>query len=147
MSGNVPEILMILASLCSLTSGTVLLDEPELSLHPTKRNILRRAIYSLCGIRSIIIVTHASEMLEEDTYNYTYRCHISGQATSTYSLNKIKDDVKLLTLEPQFKSFLFSDRAFLVEGKTETRVLSIFYNMLDNDAEFEKLLKKKHFNP
>ena len=122
---------MILASLFT-SAGTVMLDEPGLSLHPSKRSILRRAILSECKYRSLVIITHAPELLEEDTYPFTYRCYLRNGSSYATSLAEIETKLMLQTLEPQFKPLLFSDHVLFTEGKTENRFLNIFYRMLDD---------------
>ena len=138
VSGNVPEILMILAALF-LKEGTVILDEPGLPLNPELRNMLRRAILSHNSEGSIIVITHAPELLEENSLEYTYRCFIDQNSTQALCL---ADANKLVaqSLETQFKPLLFAQNVLFVEGKTDTRLLELFYWLIDNDKEVQTIL-------
>lgn len=133
---------MILASLHT-NAGTIILDEPGLSFHPSKRSILRRYILNTLKNKTLIMVTHAPEMLEEDSLKYTYRCYRASGVTEAKCLLDGSIDQSLVSqsLEPQFKSLLFSENVLFVEGKTDGRFLELFYWMLDNVKQFQKQLE------
>lgn len=147
ISGNVPEILMIIVALHS-KAGTIVLDEPGLSLHPSKRSLLRKYILNAAKNRTIIMITHAPEMLEEDSLKYTYRCFRTPEG-STEAIRMEESELERQSLEPSFKTVLFCENVLFVEGKTDSRFFEIFYWMLDNNEDFQKKLEDlgiKHSN-
>ena len=137
---------MILVSLLMSFGGTIILDEPGLSLHPSKRSILRRAILSCSKDNSVIMITHATEMIEEDTFPLTTRCFKKNGSSQAIPLSVLDTKLMLQVLEPQFKSLLFCENALFVEGKTDNRVFNIFYDMCVYDYQLQQLLREEQCN-
>lgn len=63
--GGMYEVLMVLLPLYFPGVTTVLLDEPGKSLHPTMKETLRQTLLSVTD-RSVVIITHAQELLSEE---------------------------------------------------------------------------------
>ncbi|CAH1590031.1 ATP-dependent endonuclease [Vibrio owensii] len=107
----------------------LLLDEPEINLHPSLVKAARKAIYSLADMAGwqIICTTH-SPIFIDLTKNHTTLIKVSNSQDGVYyfqtdKANFTADDIsnlKMLNLCcPTVNEFFFYDNSLLVEGDTE----------------------------
>lgn len=111
----------------------LLLDEPELCLHPNAIREARRVLYGLpaSGNWQVMITTHSPVFIDLATDNTTIvrvERNATGQVTGTTLFRptraKLDDDdrtrLKLLNLcDPYVNEFFFGGRIVVVEGDTE----------------------------
>ncbi|TFW17106.1 ATP-dependent nuclease [Duganella callida] len=140
----------ILAALYDDDVGALLLDEPEVSLHPQLQAFLLKELLSVAGHPSlggnkkiIIIATHSTEMLQiqgpEDLLSLVF-CHdlmtdpvqISADAGE---LKNKKLQGLIARLGQEHKLALFSKRPLLVEGPSDVIICSALAAQLDMHLE------------
>lgn len=140
----------ILSALYDDDVGALLLDEPEVSLHPQLQAFLLNEIISVSGHPSqggnkkiVIIATHSTEMLQiqktEDLLSLVF-CHdlmiepvqISADANE---LKNKKVQTLIARLGQEHKLALFSKRPLLVEGPSDVIICSAIANKLDIQLE------------
>ena len=117
----------------------LLIDEPELFLHPQAIEAVRAALRRLAGDGyQIVITTHSANMISRTDAPQTLlirRCNKGG--TTCYP--RIKDAVKDAILDADHQSealfalsnsskVLFSERVAICEGKTERTTLPAIFN-------------------
>ena len=134
-------LIRYLAELSSESSDAgrtiLLIDEPELYLHPQAVEQMHAALRSLSnGTYQVIFSTHSPLMVTTDTIRDTLLVHKGDKGTCTRP--RLADTVRevmtdalsqtrtLLELE-NASQILFSDMVLLVEGKTESRILPGIY--------------------
>ena len=117
------------------TSNTLLLiDEPELYLHPQAVEQVRSALKDLSKLGyQILFSTHSPQMIPSDDIKYTLLIRKSLDR-GTYTRKRLKnaiDDVienantqfELLFSLENSNEILFSEKVLLTEGKTEKKLL------------------------
>lgn len=140
----------MLAALYDDEVGALLLDEPEVSLHPQLQAFLLKEILSVAGYpvvgenkKIVIIATHSTEMLQiqnpEDLLSLVFCCdlmddpvQISAEAGELKS-KKVQNLVARLGQE--HKLSLFSKRPLLVEGPSDVIICSALAVKLDMQLE------------
>lgn len=140
----------ILAALYDDDVGALLLDEPEVSLHPQLQAFLLHEILSVSGHPSdggnkkiVIIATHSTEMLQihkpEDLLSLVF-CYdlmsepVQIQADAGELKNKKVQNL-IARLGQEHKLSLFSKRPLLVEGPSDVIICSALANKLDMHLE------------
>ncbi|AUZ06124.1 hypothetical protein ADP71_28990 [Vitreoscilla sp. C1] len=130
----------------------LLIDEPELYLHPFAIEQLREALLKLSnGAYQVIISTHSAQMVTESLAQDALLIY-KNQTKGTCVRNRLSDAVKkvvqdyksqaaLLFSLTNSSQILFSEQVLLTEGKTEKRLLpEIFYQY------FGKTLAQKNYS-
>lgn len=123
-----------LASEQNTTTTLLLIDEPELYLHPQAIEILRNALKELSqeGYQ-IIFTTHSPFMITEKDIANTILVR-KNNTLGTHKRNSLKTAVPEIEQEAQHQitlmfalsnssNILFSEKVILAEGKTENRLL------------------------
>lgn len=127
------------------TRRMLLVEEPELHLHPQAVELVRLSLKQLSreGYQ-VIFATHSAQMVTaEDVRN----CLLirKDQAHGTYMRERIADAVRrvvhdapsqlqLLFSLSNSNEMLFADRVALTEGKTELRILPHLYERITKDT-------------
>jgi len=140
----------ILAALYDDDVGALLLDEPEVSLHPQLQAFLLHEILSVSGHPSeggnkkiVIIATHSTEMLQiqkpEDLLSLVF-CYdlISEPVQIPADAGEIKNKKVqnlIARLGQEHKLSLFSKQPLLVEGPSDVMICSALANKLDIHLE------------
>ncbi len=107
----------------------LLLDEPEINLHPSLIRAARKAIYALAEVSGwqVMCTTH-SPIVIDLTQNHTTLIKVSSTPSGVYYFQndkaKFSDDekenLKMLNICcPTVNEFFFYDNSILVEGDTE----------------------------
>lgn len=144
------HLIGILATLYDDEVGALLLDEPEVSLHPQLQAFLLKEILSVAGHptaggnkKIVIIATHSTEMLQiqspEDLLSLVF-CYdlmtdpvqISADAGE---LKNKKVQSLIARLGQEHKLSLFSKRPLLVEGPSDAIICSALAGQLDMHLE------------
>jgi putative ATP-dependent endonuclease of OLD family len=118
----------------------LLLDEPELYLHPQAIAVVRSALKKLSGNGfQIAFTTHTGEMIGAEDCTKTLIIRRTPE-NGCNALTKMEDAAGAIADLPNqadtlfelsnSKEFLFSDRVILVEGRTETTILPHLYQKI-----------------
>ncbi|MCP4985749.1 MAG: AAA family ATPase [Colwellia sp.] len=121
----------------------LLLDEPEINLHPSIIRAARKAIYALAEVEGwqVICTTH-SPIFIDLTQDHTTLIKVSNTASGIYYFqtdkahfsSQEKDNLKMLNrCCPTVNEFFFYDNSILVEGDTEY----LAYQHIIEDSQFE----------
>lgn len=135
------EILTLLVALYGFGSSVLILDEPELHLHPQFQsffmNEIRKAV-SQNPERIIFLITHSPYFIDlrfaEDLVGVVV-CHVNRVPTSIEYMSE-KDEILLRRFLPRFntyhKQFFFSDNQIFVEGYTDQQMFTNLLGCVDN---------------
>lgn len=107
----------------------LLIDEPEINLHPSVIRAARKALYSLAEVEGwqVMCTTH-SPIFIDLTYNHTTLIKVSSSPDGVYYFqtdkssfsNEEKENLKMLNkCCPTVNEFFFYENSLLVEGDTE----------------------------
>ncbi|MGQ0330704.1 ATP-dependent nuclease [Citrobacter portucalensis] len=120
----------------------LLIDEPELYLHPSAIEYVRMALEKLSMTNyQIVFTTHSAQMINAETAPNTILIR-KNQALGTYCKFRLKDAVlqnisnaqhqaeHLFSLT-QSSKVLFADTVILAEGKTEQSLLPFLYEEIN----------------
>jgi putative ATP-dependent endonuclease of the OLD family len=129
----------------------LLIDEPELYLHPQAIEVVRAALGRLAGDGyQIIITTHSANMIARTDAPNTLLIRRSAQ-DGTKCYPRIKDAVKdaidgaghqseILFALTNASKILFSERVVITEGKTERNLLpAVFHDLTGSTPDEEKI--------
>lgn len=129
LSSGEKEFLNIITNVFvhSIRRGIIIIDEPELHLHPQWQRklieLLKRLIDEL-GLQ-LIIVTHSPHFIKTDTIKKVIRIYKNNQISQVLLPNAAqlsntttKDTFKILTASNNEKIF-FADKVILVEGDVD----------------------------
>lgn len=140
----------ILAALYDDDVGALLLDEPEVSLHPQLQAFLLNEILSVSGYptaegnrKIVIIATHSTEMLRiqspEDLLSLVFCYDLMTEPVQiSVNANELKNKKVqglISRLGQEHKLSLFSKRPLLVEGPSDVIICSALANRLDMHLE------------
>jgi len=132
-----------LANQETTTTTLLLIDEPELYLHPQAIEILRISLKKLSeqGYQ-IIFTTHSPFMITEKDIGNTILIRKNDEL-GTYKRNSLKSAIPQVEMDAQHQltlmfalsnssNILFSERVILAEGKTEHRLLPFLIKIVTN---------------
>lgn len=115
-----------------IQNGLLIVDEPELHLHVTMQKKYFSILKDVCKKANIqiLIATHSSIFIDENTIKNTFRFFKSGNQTSIVCPAVVsqsqKDLIKILTYTNSSRIF-FSDNVVLVEGDSDEYFFTYFY--------------------
>jgi putative ATP-dependent endonuclease of OLD family len=128
-----------------ITTKLLLIDEPELYLHPFGIEQVREALLdlSLNGYQ-VIFSTHSANMITAEEAPKTLLIR-KDTSNNTYSRVRLSDAIQSVVqgsthqMEQLFSlshssHVLFSEKVILTEGKTELRLLPYIYKLVKNRA-------------
>lgn len=134
------NVISILAALFDESVEVLLIDEPEVSLHPQLQSYLLREMKKVVKKynKTIIISTHSAEMIElnkaSDLCNYiffrknTLPKQISPDASE---LNSVKLKEFLLRMSLIYNEGFFAKKVLLIEGSSDMILCRYLCNRLD----------------
>ena len=134
------NVISILAALFDESVEVLLIDEPEVSLHPQLQSYLLREMKNVVKKynKTIIISTHSAEMIElneaSDLCNYiffrknTLPKQISPDAAE---LNSVKLKEFLLRMSLIYNEGFFAKKVLLIEGSSDMILCRYLCNRLD----------------
>ena len=134
------NVISILAALFDESVEVLLIDEPEVSLHPQLQSYLLREMKNVVKKynKTIIISTHSEEMIElnkaSDLCNYiffrknTLPKQISPDASE---LNSVKLKEFLLRMSLIYNEGFFAKKVLLIEGSSDMILCRYLCNRLD----------------
>lgn len=127
-----------------LKSGIIIVDEPELHLHPKWIAFLRGFFreYAFTEKNQIMIITHSATFINSSTYPYITRIYRLPEGYS--SLYKVKEDDKKETREKLHfinatnnEKVFFSDFVIMVEGDTDEIVFKCLLDHVKRDRDIK----------
>ncbi len=117
----------------------LLIDEPELYLHPQAIEVVRAALSRLAGDGyQVVVTTHSANMISRsDAPNTLLIRRSAAEGTKCYP--RIKDVVAEVIADADHQSealfalsnsskILFSERVLIIEGKTERTILPVIFH-------------------
>ncbi|MGN2389587.1 ATP-dependent nuclease [Pseudomonas syringae] len=125
----------------SPTTTLLLIDEPELYLHPFAIEQVREALPTLSkNGYQIVFSTHSAQMITADRAQHTLLIRKTADQ-GTYARKRLQDALNIvlpnavaqsqhLFALSQSSSVLFANRVILTEGKTELRLLPHIYKLV-----------------
>ncbi|GAA6145820.1 ATP-dependent nuclease [Thalassolituus maritimus] len=121
-----------------LTTTLLLIDEPELYLHPFAVEQIRQALLALSqNGYQVVLSTHSAQMVTSDQAKYSLLIRKNTQR-GTYARVRLADAIQALVpdsvhqMEQLFSlshstQVLFAEQVALTEGKTELRLLPFIF--------------------
>lgn len=134
------NVISILAALFDESVEVLLIDEPEVSLHPQLQSYLLREMKNVVKKynKTIIISTHSAEMIElneaSDLCNYIFfRKNTLPKQISpdTSELNSVKLKEFLLRMSLIYNEGFFAKKVLLIEGSSDMILCRYLCNRLD----------------
>lgn len=134
------NVISILAALFDESVEVLLIDEPEVSLHPQLQSYLLREMKKVVKKynKTIIISTHSAEMIElnkaSDLCNYIFfRKNTLPKQISpdTSELNSVKLKEFLLRMSLIYNEGFFAKKVLLIEGSSDMILCRYLCNRLD----------------
>jgi predicted ATP-dependent endonuclease of OLD family len=135
----------------SLSRTILLIDEPELYLHPQAIEQLRHALKTLANDSyQIIFATHSAQFITSKDINNAILTRKSAEK-GTFPRKRLKDaiteqlpdalsQIELMFALSNSNQILFSEKVILTEGATEQRLLPfIFEYLTGNTLGFDKI--------
>jgi len=116
----------------NIENGLLIIDEPELHLHLSMQKKYFNLLKSICRKENIqiIIATHSSTFIDENTIKNTFRFFKTGNHTSIVNPSIIsqtqKNLIKILNYTNSSRIF-FSNKVILVEGDSDEYFFNYFY--------------------
>ena len=139
------EIITLLVFLYSENSSCLIIDEPELHLHPQFQQFFMSEIRALSKQnpkRIFFLITHSPYFIDlhfaEDLLGVVV-CHINSRPTYIDFLDDA-DKALIRRFLPRFntyhKQFFFSDNQIFVEGYTDQQMLTYLLSSLEDREDF-----------
>lgn len=143
------EIITLLTTIYDSSSKSIILDEPELHLHPQFQFFLINEIRKLAGNplkdpgkKLFFIITHSPYFIDlrsPEDFRGIVLCHTGG--IPTYCESPDLDDFRVMKrFLPRFnthhKQFFFSDNPVFVEGYTDQQVFTILIDSLSLSFDY-----------
>lgn len=149
INGAAVTLLMVLVALYSVDNGTIILDEPDLSMHPVMINGLRRLLYeenmAVPNTRHLLTITHSREMLYGVPPQSIYHFHQDAacQAVVHNLGQSFNLDNSRIILDPISQDIFFAHRILFVEGISDYQLIHILINTINKSSELQSELKSK----
>lgn len=144
-SGEVELINFILGMITlGLKGGIIIVDEPELHLHPKWIAFLRGFFmqYAFTEKNQLMVVTHSSTFINSSTYPYISRVYKNERGSS--SIHQVVDVNKEETKErlhfinaTNNEKVFFSDFVIMVEGDTDEIVFKQILEVIKKETGFK----------
>jgi predicted ATP-dependent endonuclease of OLD family len=136
---------IVFSLLFSSPAVTILLDEPELSLHPQAQRRLYDLISEVAVNRQVVIATHSPHFVNwRDIFNGAKLYRVASNTTSGASLFSISDDtlshIKRIVLDDKFntrrfdvvaKELFFSSGILFLEGYEDVHLVEDYAASID----------------
>ncbi len=132
-ASGIYEILFLLTTIIGESGKILLLDEPELHLHPTMQkrilNLLSKSRTQ--GRNQILLITHSPYLISITDINPIWRFTMTECGTKVHNLGRVLSELKSQEQEklamklsnPDIRSLLFSRGVIFVEGLSDKIVV------------------------
>lgn len=132
------------------TTTMLLIDEPELYLHPQAVEAIRTSLEQLAKTSyQVVFTTHSAQMVGAGRASNTLVVRKSVEtgtvvlptlrAAMTQTLGDAPHQAGVIFSLQHASDVLFADRVVLMEGKTEKRLLPVIYEEIRSETPFEGL--------
>lgn len=145
-SGEVELINFILGLITiGLKGGLIIVDEPELHLHPQWLGVLRGFFmrYGKTGGNQLMVVTHSSTFINSSTYPYITRVYKNQNGSSC--IQQVVDQGKIETKQllhfinaTNNEKIFYSDFVVMVEGDTDEIVFKKILSTIKRATGFKE---------
>ncbi len=136
-ASGIHEILLLLTAIIGESEKVVLLDEPELHLHPQmQKKILELISKSKNEEKNqILLITHSPYLTSAEEINSTWRFSATDTGTKVHNVGEVISELQNVLEEnkqkqisiklssPDIRSILFSQGVILVEGPSDKIVV------------------------
>ena len=122
----------------------LLMEEPEVFLHPSAHVVLRRALESISNTNQVLFTTHSPTMVSPAQVGETIlirRKDQGGGKSGTRQLQPLKSElsgkekrIRELFEYPRSSKFLFADKVFVVEGASDVELLEAMFVQLGQQS-------------
>lgn len=138
VEGSVQTLVMILVALLMHETGLVLLDEPDLSLHPPKIRELARLLAGPRQNKQLLIITHSHEMLLERDLPAIH--HLSLDEYGHSVVQRFEDIARggRQALAPTIRELFFSKYILFVEGQSDEYFWRIAFRTISESIELQR---------
>ena len=124
----------------NINNGIIIIDEPELHLHPKWQNLLLELFIELSSStkNQFIISTHSPVFINDRSYNHIFRIYKDKNNTSKVTVLKDNEHLKLKNIlhiinNTNNEKIFFADIVILVEGITDRLIFQkILSEYLEN---------------
>lgn len=136
-------ILILLIYSHDLHNGFLIIDEPELHLHPQSQKLFLLLLEEMKQKKHMqcIISTHSPIMINEHNINHVFRCSkANGASTITSIQSRFWEDEATLLQMLKFDNIakiFFVNTIILVEGETDMYFLSHYINYIKTLPEWK----------
>jgi putative ATP-dependent endonuclease of OLD family len=136
----------------NVKNGVVIIDEPDLHLHPLWQNLLLDLFFELTNERKIqfLLVTHSPTFITQNSIKNTLRVYMqNGQSRVVVPPPLDESDKDIFQIVNAFNNakIFFADKVVLVEGPIDNliyhSILRRLLAQLDNKAEVIEILDVK----
>jgi len=132
----------------NINNGIIIIDEPELHLHPRWQNVLLDLFIELSSLTNnqFIISTHSPTFINDKSYNHIFRIYkdennVSKEITlKDSSVFKLRDILHIVNSTNNEKIF-FADVVLLVEGITDRLVFQKILNEQINSINSTRIIE------
>lgn len=144
-SGEVELINFILGMITlGLKGGIIIVDEPELHLHPKWIAFLRGFFmqFAFTEKNQLMIITHSGTFINSGTYPYISRVYKNNRGSSDLhqvivaDTEETKERLHFINVTNNEKVF-FSDFVIMVEGDTDEVVFKLILDIIKKETEFK----------
>lgn len=132
----------------NINNGIIIIDEPELHLHPRWQNVLLDLFIELTSLTNnqFILSTHSPTFINDKSYNHIFRIYkdennVSKEITlKDSSVFKLRDILHIVNSTNNEKIF-FADVVLLVEGITDRLVFQKILNEQINSINTTRIVE------
>ena len=149
-SSGETEILNFLLGIFAfnIKNGIIIIDEPELHLHPTWQSVIMELFIELSEItgNQFILATHSAVFVNKRTINNVIRVYSGDDGYSNVvkfdknSIDNSKDILHIINSHNNEKMF-FADKVVLVEGIKDKIVLEALIQIFENKSDIIEVLE------
>jgi len=148
-SGGEKEIINFLLGIFALNvkNGVVIIDEPELHLHPKWQRILLELFYDFTEKRGIqfFVVTHSPHFITPQSIRSIFRIYLNTDANSQVASPQVLDESEkdlfmLVNIFNNTKVF-FADKVILVEGNVDLIIYESILERMQIDTKNSEVIE------
>lgn len=124
--------------------GTLLIDEPEISLHTFAKDQISRHLFRQQDF-GVMVVTHSEDFISVANLPSTIHCVRKNSETVVHSITSILSEVNdkkaaAASISREITHMYFAERALFVEGPTDIQLFSALFWLIQHDERVAQLL-------
>jgi predicted ATP-dependent endonuclease of OLD family len=147
ISSGEREIIYILFGIFAfyVNNGIVIIDEPDLHLHPQWQKILIELFNDLAEERQIqfFISTHSPHFITPNTINNTFRIYKEDDTSKVFPFNKVSKEKDIFQIVNSLNNekIFFADKIILVEGYVDRIIYRKILEIMQKDQKNNKVIE------